>query len=279
MKIERFPPSAILAPYIREFMVLETDLDTGNTIIPDTSIVLALRIRGRVLDGRETADLSRRMDMDALPLSAISGLRKSARRICYTAGTANLLIVFKEGGITAFGRVPAHELFNLSIPADNFFPSSELNELLEKIAEAEDNASRIAIVETFFQDRLSTDSLAAGRFSGKALSGFQPYSLVGEAIGIIKRQGGVVRIRDLTQALHISQDAFEKKFRNHVGASPRQFASIVRLRNLIARYSSFSSLTDASYEAGYFDQSHFIKDFRLFTGQAPKDFFRTTRFW
>jgi AraC-like DNA-binding protein len=64
-----------------------------------------------------------------------------------------------------------------------------------------------------------------------------------------------------------------------VGSSPRQFTSIVRLRYFIDRYSPYSSLTTASYEAGYFDQSHFIKDFKQFTGETPRQFFATARYW
>jgi AraC-like DNA-binding protein len=41
----------------------------------------------------------------------------------------------------------------------------------------------------------------------------------------------------------------------------------------------FGTLTDAAYQAGYFDQSHFIKDFRLFTGRTPKDFFSDFQYW
>jgi AraC-like DNA-binding protein len=47
----------------------------------------------------------------------------------------------------------------------------------------------------------------------------------------------------------------------------------VRLRTLIQTYPQAKNLTDVALGAGYFDQSHFIKDFTAFTGTTPKDFF------
>jgi AraC-like DNA-binding protein len=64
-----------------------------------------------------------------------------------------------------------------------------------------------------------------------------------------------------------------------VGTSPKQFAAIVRLRNLIDQYSGVDTLTDVAHKAGYFDQSHFIKDFQSFTGKTPKQFFAAPPQW
>ncbi|MNZ68691.1 Helix-turn-helix domain protein [compost metagenome] len=103
--------------------------------------------------------------------------------------------------------------------------------------------------------------------------------MVKNAVQLIKQNNGNIRIKDLATDLHISQDPFEKRFRAIIGSTAKQYASIIRLRHLINSYPSYDSLTEASFEAGYFDQSHFIKDFRLFTGQTPKDFFKSSLYW
>jgi methylphosphotriester-DNA--protein-cysteine methyltransferase len=97
--------------------------------------------------------------------------------------------------------------------------------------------------------------------------------LILRAVQKIKRANGDLRIKDLVTSLSISQDAFEKRFNRAIGASPKQFAKIVRFRNLIKTYPQAKNLTDVALRAGYFDQSHFIKDFTAFTGTTPKDFF------
>jgi AraC-like DNA-binding protein len=194
----------------------------------------------------------------------ITGLRKTARMVYYSEMTSNLLVVFKEGGLTAVTGLPAHELFGLSIPLDSLFPSAALQEVLEGLAGAAHNRDRIDVLEAF---------LLKNRINRKQ------DLLINDAIQRIQGSNGLVRIKDLATSLHISQDPFEKRFRMVVGSTPKQYASIIRLRQLIKKYPSYSSLTAASYEAGYFDQSHFIKDFRTFTGESPKDFFQTARFW
>lgn len=257
MNLQRFSPSTTLQPYIREFLLITTDGDTDSTVIPDTSLVLSFRYQGAVknreADGNET-----------LPAVTIAGLRRSVRHFCYAGQTANLLILFKEGGVSAFSRTPANELFGHTVAADNLFRREQLERLLELLAEAKNDKARINQVEAFLLRQLAAKKQDL---------------LIGNAVQLIRQHNGVIRINELATALHLSQDPFEKRFRTLVGATPKQYASIVRLRGLIHHYPAYASLTEASYDAGYFDQSHFIKDFRLFTGKTPTEFFQSSLFW
>jgi len=147
MKLEKFLPSLPLTPYIREFLLIESDGETSNKIIPDTSLVMAFRYRGSVQtklgEGKEV-----------LPASVITGLRKSSRMVYYSKETANLLVVFKEGGVTAVSGLPAHELFGLSVSSDNLFQPAGLQEVLERLAEAPHNRQRIDVIEAFLLKNL-----------------------------------------------------------------------------------------------------------------------------
>jgi len=182
----------------------------------------------------------------------------------YSGETSNLLVVFKEGGLSAFSATPAHELFDLTISADNLFSINTLDEILQRLVVATTDKTRIDIMGAFLLQHLTANKQDL---------------LIDKAIQLIQQHNGLVKIKDLAVSLHISQDPFEKRFRAQVGSTPKQYASIIRLRKLIDTFPTYSSLTEAAYEAGYFDQSHFIKDFRLFTGQAPKDFFKSSQYW
>jgi methylphosphotriester-DNA--protein-cysteine methyltransferase len=73
----------------------------------------------------------------------------------------------------------------------------------------------------------------------------------------------------------LSQSALERRFRGIVGISPKKFASVVRLRRRSATADERCGLhCGGAYDAGYFDQAHFIHDFRRATGSAPETFFR-----
>jgi len=204
---------------------------------------------------------------NALPVSVISGLRKSPRLLGYARETGNLLVVFKSAGAAAFFKEPLHELFDASIALENLIPYGELSEVEDRLAAAETNPQRILIIEQFLFSRFREA---------------RPDQLVLHALERIKSANGGLRIKDLITELNISQDPFEKRFRRVIGTSPKQFSTIVRLRNLITAFPHFpqaENFTDAAYRAGYFDQAHFIKDFKSFTGQTPQAFFGNPSFW
>jgi methylphosphotriester-DNA--protein-cysteine methyltransferase len=64
----------------------------------------------------------------------------------------------------------------------------------------------------------------------------------------------------------------ERRFKAIVGTTPKKFASIVRFNTVLRDLDSAKSLTDICYEHGFFDQAHFIKDFRHYTGDTPESF-------
>lgn len=257
MNIGRFQPSAALAPFIREYLVIESGTNVLNRTIPDTALVLSFRYGGRIFQGPAG-------EAELLPGTVLSGLRKQSREFRYERGAANLLAICREGALHAFSRMPAHEVFGRSIDTENLFPAAALRNLMDQLAAAPGTQRRIDILEGFLLRQMTAQPQDA---------------LVMEAARIIAGQNGQLRIKALADNLHISQDPLEKRFRAHIGASPKQYATIVRLRQLIRRYNSASSLTQAAYDAGYFDQSHFIRDFRQFTGQLPGDYFRTPQGW
>jgi AraC-like DNA-binding protein len=257
MEIKRYLPSVILAPFIKEYIVIESSIDTESNTIPDTSMVMSFRFKGNIL--RQEGS-----QQSLLPHAAVAGLRKSSRLFHYAKDSANLLVIFKEGGVSAFSRIPAHHLFENNISTDHLFNAAELAEVIEKLAESSTNEKRIAVVDSFLLAKLQSNKTDL---------------LVRKGIELIRNRKGIIRIKELSSELCISTDAFEKRFRTHIGATPKQYASIVRLRSLIDKYPSYASLTEAAYDAGYFDQAHFIKDFKLFTSQSPTNFFKFPRFW
>lgn len=99
--------------------------------------------------------------------------------------------------------------------------------------------------------------------------------LIVSATGLIKQHAGNIKITVLTKKLNISQAQLEKRFRRIVGASPKKYASIVRFRHVMSLAETATSMTSLGLEAGYFDQAHFIKDFKSLTGATPNRFFKS----
>ncbi|MBM9499039.1 helix-turn-helix transcriptional regulator [Leptospira sp. 201903071] len=257
MNIKTFTPSRFLKSYIKDYMIIESEIERENRILPNSSIVLSFRIRGNVR-------ITERSKENGVPILGIAGLRKNPRLIYYSKKASMFLVNFQEGGAARFFKTPMNEIFGMNLSLDQLLPKSKTSDVEEKLSEAKTDEGRIGIVEEFL------------------LSLFQESNadlLVLDSVQKIRNSKGNLRIQDLLKGMPISRDSYEKRFRQTIGTSPKQFANLIRMKTLIERYSPFRTLTDAALEAGYFDQAHFIRDFRSFSGQSPKDFFRTPSLW
>lgn len=252
MQIERYQPMDRLKPYVKEYMIIHSESGMQNTILPATSIVLSFRIRGSLATIEHGVE-------SKIPFSSLGGIRKSFREVVYARKAAILLVMFQEGMVGFFFRQPMHEIFGTNISLEQTIPQSKREEAEERIYEARTNQERISIIEDFLW---------------AIKNGNVPDPLVSHMIQKIRYHHGNLKIRESMQGLPTSLDSLEKKFRHVVGTSPKQFSTIVRLQRLLNNYNTSMSLTQAALAAGYFDQAHFIKDFKGFTGQKPKEYFR-----
>jgi AraC-like DNA-binding protein len=82
-------------------------------------------------------------------------------------------------------------------------------------------------------------------------------------------------IAGFLQYYTINRRKLERDFDFHVGISPKFLQRILRFRSTITHFykSNNRNLTALAYDCGYFDQAHFINDFKEFTGLSPKKFF------
>jgi AraC-like DNA-binding protein len=103
--------------------------------------------------------------------------------------------------------------------------------------------------------------------------------MVEAAVRNIYAAKGFLKVKELASHFCLSQDAFEKRFRKTAGTSPKQFSSIVRMKSVIGSMRQKQPLTDITFDNGFFDQPHFNKEFRLFTGQTPTEFLRSIPLW
>jgi AraC-like DNA-binding protein len=90
--------------------------------------------------------------------------------------------------------------------------------------------------------------------------------------GLLAHPHGV-RLSAVAHASNISPRYLHQLFLAFVGMSPAQFLKVVRLqRSLACLHRSPESLTAVAYASGYFDQSHFIRDFKSLTGLTPSQY-------
>jgi AraC-like DNA-binding protein len=85
-------------------------------------------------------------------------------------------------------------------------------------------------------------------------------------------------IAAIAEKLGYNLKTYQRHFTKHIGCSPIDYRRIFRFRNSIAaklNAKELKSLTDITFENNYFDQSHFIKEFKRLTNHNPKKFFKS----
>jgi AraC-like DNA-binding protein len=100
------------------------------------------------------------------------------------------------------------------------------------------------------------------------------YDEVQKAVQMILRDKGSSPVSEIRKKLFLSERTFQRKFRQVVGVTPKQFSTIVRFhvaKNQLSD-SEISGFGDIVHHLGFSDQSHFIKVFKRYTGKTPVDY-------
>ena len=252
-----YKPNNRLSGLIKFYWQLElsSDLQTIHTerVIPSGELQLIFHYR------TPFKEISKHNQTLVQPQCLISGQQTEYKDVMTAPGSVGMLaVVFYPYALRAFFPNPVSEFTNQSIALDAIFPT-EIKELQDRLIEANGVYSRIWLIEKFLLGRLSIPN---------------DFSLAREAVNIIAGVNGQTTVSEVASKLDISKRQLERTFLKNVGISPKKFGRIVRFNASIKLFESATSLTTLTYEAGYFDPSHLIRDFRGFTGLSPKEFFR-----
>ena len=99
-------------------------------------------------------------------------------------------------------------------------------------------------------------------------------SLIRSAAKMLHHTKGQYRIAELADACRMSVRQLERGFRRVVGASPKSFARTMRFEEAQRRlmFEPDTDLAALAVDCGYFDQAHFIKEFKEFAGKTPGEY-------
>jgi AraC-like DNA-binding protein len=252
MRFEHFLPCDQLRPFISFFAIQEAEEENIYRVLPDTSVVVGFQFKGRLSIIEDAHE-------GTLATSGITGLSDRYKTFKNSKDIGTVLVYFKETGASHFFKQPLHELFRESVSLENFLVRSELLVLEEQLYEAKTDHQRLRIVENFLIAQLKVT---------------QPDKLVAAALAIIYKSKGNIRISELAKDLNMSLSPLEKRFRQTVGTTAKKFTSIIRMKHVVNNMKAQQSMPELAYQAGFYDQAHFIKEFKSFTGETPLTFFK-----
>jgi AraC-like DNA-binding protein len=248
MEFKQFPPSDILKPYIRHYYLFESDADIEfeDTVFPSGDLEMIFNLGSGVWESLNNDVFSPHAPVEFWgQLTKPLAIKSKGRHIMFGIRFyIHSAAYFFDDEIGVFNN-------QVSDPSD-----STIRILHSQLLSTTSLHKRIPLVESFLLKRLSRNEKKSFRINKVAniLTSIRSENNIGN---IASKHG--ITSRYLHQLVY-----------QYTGLSPKSFDKINRFQlslKLIAR--NDQPFTSIAYDCGYFDQSHFIRDFKSFTGLTP----------
>ncbi len=257
MDYQTFHPNPDLESLISCYWTLEVPAEPNaqkQRIIPDGTIEMAFILGD---------DIKRYTSEDGFiiqPRAMVLGQTIEPFYIEPTGYVNTFAIRFYPYGFASFANIPIKDLANKETPIELLFGEKKANDLERKIIEAKNSNERIEVIENFLLDKLNEKTTID--------------NIVKTTIDALIETKGSASIRTILKEDLSKRRQLERKFIKQIGVSPKQLGKLIRLQTALKLLlnKKTENLTDIAYKSEYFDQAHFIKDFKEFTGINPKEF-------
>lgn len=257
MYFQIIKPAGILKNYVKQYCFMESSACEGNVterVIPVGGVQLMFHYRNPFVVSLPGNNFVKQ------PRSVLSGLSSSFSDVSTHGEAGVVFIQFYPAGACNFFDFPLYHIENQSVDLADVF-RFEVSRIEELLYFEESLSGKVRIIEDFLLKRFKPVSVS-------------DYNLLQEGIRIIKQRKGQIAASALSGIIPVTPKSLERKFSAYLGKTPKQFIRLVRFQEILLNLSNYKDvrLTEHAYMNGYFDQAHFIKDFKAFTGYTPKAF-------
>ena len=246
----------LISPFLAQQVEAIYELVSGDheqfyKTIPNGIIGLTVLVEGSAW----TMDDS---NWEAVQKTSLYGMIKSPSLIKVSKNCRDISIVFNPVFFAALLKVPMYLISNRFTNAADLFMKHDLGELEESFSAALSDKEIINAAEKFllkYRDKEVDRTL---------LSAYQKISTV-----------SYNRVSDLSLDLNISSRTLLNRFNDKIGLSPKELMRIFRINSALdIKKHMPQNLTDLAFKLGYFDQAHFIHDFKQTLGITPEQYFK-----
>lgn len=240
--LSRFSPGPPLEPFVEHYWTVSYDLGEGQrhtqTVLSFPNVHLAF----------ESDDEGRRALLYGIPKRPFVRELRGAGRV--------LGVKFRAGGFFPFWRRDVSTLTGETVPASEAF-GPRADEWLNAVLDADDDAEMAKRAELLLSARLPEREPQA--------------ELADRIVRETMNDRTIVKVEQMSERTGLSIRQLQRLFRKYVGVTPKWVIKRFRLQEAAERLERDESAQWAELAAqlGYFDQAHFIKDFKSVIGQSP----------
>lgn len=258
MILKEFIPDVQLQKYLHRFWIVSSlDAMPAEKCVLDGFVKLFIYLNDNLPEYYDTAGNRKEWG------DGIGGHQTDGDLLIKTPADLKLIFcIFKPVGFYRLFKVPIHLLNNDVVPLEVFL-GTRTREFKDRVLSAPNDEVRIRLVNDFFISLVRKQP--------------ENYPMTLEhAQDRLLEKNGLIDIEGLANQLNVSRRSLERRFQESVGMSPKYYAQVLRFNYAFGLKRANPALDwfDIIYDCGYFDQTHFIKEFRHFTGQAPVSFYR-----
>ena len=197
-------------------------------------------------------------DFKLAPRNFIAGQATKTYKLLLEGKIGMIGVVFRPAAINTLFGVQMYELNDERLDLRAVL-GKEIVPIQERILESHTNQGKIDIIDQFLLFKL--------------LNSKNPQNQTDFAANLIVAQNGIINVSKMMEELYVCRRQLERQFLQKVGLSPKYYARIRRISYLCSIMANkrwqVADWHDLIYQMGYYDQSHFIKEFTAFTGKSP----------
>ena len=164
-------------------------------------------------------------------------------------------VVFRPGGAIPFFRMPAHETRDAHVPLDVFW-GRRAAALRDQLMDTPNPNAKLDTMERALREIFRPSTV---------------HPAVACALDEFAHRPHAANVSAVTSMTGLSPKRFIERFKAAVGVAPKQYCRILRFQQALAHAENGRRVdwTRIAMDSGYFDQAHFIHDFRSFAGLTP----------
>jgi len=258
MQVSAFRPHPEFTPYIPVIWLFESETgiptEDSRIIVPNGNAKILIPYKNTLSVTSEVLSLTT-SESDVL----LTGLQQYPLKISSTSlPTATIGVEITPKGLCHLFSMQMSTVTNGALKLSEAF--SAWGKALEaQLRQAKEAAEKIEILQAALIQNLDAST--------------RDLSLLDFVIDMITNSEGLITIQDIETTSGYSKRYLDFLFQRHVGISPKALAGILRFQKFYKEWAAQPSpdFFKADLHAHYYDQSHFIREFRRFSGMTPGD--------